>query len=838
MFNPSLAISLFSNVRDNVPERLSLDFAALVTRLERRDVRDEKDGEAWSPATYPPGEHRGSGSVESISALVLDMDSGEDPAMFSDLWGPYAHIVHSTHSNTRETPKYRVIFPLLNPIPASDWKEVFPKLALHMSMGLADSACGDAGRLFYLPSAPPSHRESAFFSSNMTAPWLDAAEFPSLETEANSAIEKSAVPGQVGNRPGDEFNRVQTWDAILTGVGAIRSPQKSMYTLWIRPGKEVKNGPSASTGVGPNDLMHMFSSNWAPFEAGKSYSKFSALALLEHGGDLSAAARALSHSSVRLDCDAEESESDEKRKGLAPKIIAQLDAEGIEVFYSDDGRCYAQVSVKGHKETYRLESRAFKDWVSGISWKKLQEACGDHPMMQVVTILSSRAKFDTDERPPVNLRVAGLDKAFYIDLGTSNWEVVEVTANGWNVCADSPVLFHRPSQARALPYPKRGGSIRDLMRFVNAGSEDDFLLILAWLLMALTPNGPYPVLILSGEQGSAKSTTARVLKRLSDPNKPELRQLPKEDKDLKAAATNSHVLAFDNLSKLSPATSDSLCKLSTGGGISSRALYTDDEEATFEGKRPVILTAIEDVVDRPDLVDRALMPFLPALTKGFMAESKLWEEFDALSGRIFGALLDCLVIGLRNLDSVEDHEQFRMADFARFILAAEPEFGLTAKFIDVYRANRLSAKQEALATSTLASGIAALVADQDWLGSATALIKALEDQDDVDRKQLPNSRNLKSVLKTVQPALRDEGIAVVHSRDRKRRTISLTKVREAVVTDVTSSPIATHSFQLIQSEDSEPLPRNPSLLMLSELEYDAYESVGDVDPDWSDREAL
>ena len=58
------------------------------------------------------------------------------------------------------------------------------------------------------------------------------------------------------------------------------------------------------------------------------------------------------------------------------------------------------------------------------------------------------------------------------------------------------------------------------------------MLIVAWLLMALRPSGPYAVLVIQGQQGSAKSTLSRVLKALVDPVKAPVRSLPGSLRDL------------------------------------------------------------------------------------------------------------------------------------------------------------------------------------------------------------------------------------------------------------------------------------------------------------------
>ena len=64
--------------------------------------------------------------------------------------------------------------------------------------------------------------------------------------------------------------------------------------------------------------------------------------------------------------------------------------------------------------------------------------------------------------------------------------------------------------------PSRDGSIDLLRPYVNL-TEADFRLMIAWLTAVLRPVGPYPILVLHGEQGSAKSTLAKVLRLLIDP---------------------------------------------------------------------------------------------------------------------------------------------------------------------------------------------------------------------------------------------------------------------------------------------------------------------------------
>jgi hypothetical protein len=157
-----------------------------------------------------------------------------------------------------------------------------------------------------------------------------------------------------------------------------------------------------------------------------------------------------------------------------------------------------------------------------------------------------------------------------------------------------------------LPMPLPGGTVGTLKSFLNVKSDEDFVLAVAWILATLRDYGPYPILALAGEHGSAKSSFSSILRLLCDPNTAPLRALPREDRDLFIAASNGHVLSFDNISGLPAWISDTLCRLATGGGFATRTLYSDQDETLFDSSRPIILNGIEDIVTRPDLADRSL----------------------------------------------------------------------------------------------------------------------------------------------------------------------------------------------------------------------------------------
>ncbi|TCP39084.1 hypothetical protein [Rhodovulum marinum] len=181
--------------------------------------------------------------------------------------------------------------------------------------------------------------------------------------------------------------------------------------------------------------------------------------------------------------------------------------------------------------------------------------------------------------------------------------------------AKEPRFKRAPSMA-ALPVPIAGSGDLDALRaFVNVGTDRDFRLMVSWLLGCLRPSGPYPLLILTGEQGSAKSTTSKVLRALVDPSTLETRSFPGDERGLVIAAQGAHVLVFDNLSRIKPSMADALCRLATGGGFATRKLHSDADEVLVDATRPCILNGIPDLSERADLADRAIALTLPTISE-------------------------------------------------------------------------------------------------------------------------------------------------------------------------------------------------------------------------------
>src|SRR5262249_40299569 len=142
---------------------------------------------------------------------------------------------------------------------------------------------------------------------------------------------------------------------------------------------------------------------------------------------------------------------------------------------------------------------------------------GAEAIHNALAVLEAQAVADGPEEE-VFIRVAHAHGRVYLSLGDQAMIVVEIDAAGWRGCPEPPVPFRHPPGQLALPVPQKGGNIDDLRTFVNVDGDDSFGLMKAWAEGSFQ-EGSKPVGALMGEQGTAKTTTARMLKRLIDPHK-------------------------------------------------------------------------------------------------------------------------------------------------------------------------------------------------------------------------------------------------------------------------------------------------------------------------------
>lgn len=478
-------------------------------------------------------------------------------------------------------------------------------------------------------------------------------------------------------------------------------------------------------------------------------------------------------------------------KPTQAELLIKLAAEA-ELFHDLNRKGYATMPVGDHLETWPIKSIAFRDWLCGLFYKAHGKPPGGQGLQDALDLLAAQARFDGQEHE-VYVRMAHAGGKVYVDLLNDSWRAVEISSQGWQVVDRPPVKFRRPRGLASLPCPERGGRFDDLKPFINCRDED-WPLIVAWLIGAFSP-GPYPVLIFQGEQGTAKTTTAKALKSLVDPGHTPQRTAPRDVRDLMISAANSWGLSFDNLSTLKDWLSDGLCRLATGGGLSTRELYSDSDETILDAMRPVILNGIDSLVSRGDLADRAILLELPQIQDHYrQREADLWRAFEVAQPLILGAVFTALSAALANVHKVKLARLPRMADFATWVVAAEPALPWQAgTFMAAYARNRAAVVEHSLEGDPVAVAVRSFMEHREsWEGTPTELLNELTDiaGDLVSRgKTWPKAANsLSNRLRRAATFLRASGIEIESVKaSGGRRLISIRKGLQKTATTATTA---------------------------------------------------
>jgi hypothetical protein len=508
--------------------------------------------------------------------------------------------------------------------------------------------------------------------------------------------------------------------------------------------------------------------------------------------------------------------ADQEGASLTERLV-KVAEEGATLFRTPEQVPHAVCQKRDHREILLVESREFRVWLRGEYRRKeqarLEEIARAERERELEVMGALAAKNLTEDPlhvqrpqiipPPsfatameeikatamlegpveeVHLRVAGHDGKVYIDLCNEKWEAVEISKQGHEVIpsVDLPIKFVRSNAMKELPHPVPGGSVKELRQMLTLpeeNSEESWSLIMSWVMQALAPcEGDYPILVLLGGHGTAKSTHTEMLRELVDPAvvEHEHERTYHEVRAVYIDVTTSWVLALDNVSQLPDWLSDILCRVSSGGGFKTRSLFTNRDQEIFKGKRPIVMNGISEVVKNSDILDRSLLVDLPPIPGSRRKYDKaLWAEFNERRPRILGALFDAVAAGLRRQDDVvlKDEHKSRLIDFDRWAVATEEELGIKpGTYVKARKLSRESASETALEAQPVWRPLFDLADKRDeknaWIGTMKELLgelNALETDDALRRsKDWPKTpRKLSEILNRIKPDLMERGVLLL-----------------------------------------------------------------------------
>ena len=463
---------------------------------------------------------------------------------------------------------------------------------------------------------------------------------------------------------------------------------------------------------------------------------------------------------VECDDDPEEGTPSEKRK--AAELLVEIGLQA-KLFHTGEKVAFAVVDFQDHARVMPVRGGDFRDWLVGRYWAAYKLAAPDAAIASALGVLQANAKFDGPTLA-VHLRAfRESPSCCWYDLADEKWRAVKITRRGWSIVQRPPVLFQRFKKTAPQVEPVRGGNLDELWRFLRVKSANDKVLILSWLIAALIEGSPRPIIVITGEHGTAKSTTCRILRRLIDPAFSELVTPPDSPREYAQSATHGYVLAFDNVSDIPPWLSDSMCRTTTGDAFEKRALYSDEDDVIWRFRRPIIINGIGSIVTRADLLDRSILITLDAFEESERkGEDEVWAEFEEARPRILGALLDTVAKLLRVLPGIATPSAYRMADFARIGVGLEVVIGWRrGSFRDAMEQNAELQVEESIEASSVAQAAVRYMQSHDCFeGSATELMKEFVngwDKDSMGPAPKSAARLVKE-LKRAAPSLRRVGV--------------------------------------------------------------------------------
>jgi hypothetical protein len=478
----------------------------------------------------------------------------------------------------------------------------------------------------------------------------------------------------------------------------------------------------------------------------------------------------------------------------ASRLVA-LAEESYRLIQGIDGRAYA-VDKGGPSVALPLRGRdGLRQRLARTYYAHTGTAASSSALADALTVIEGMAAETGAE--PVGLRVAAHDDAVVLDLGDPTGLAVLIQPGRWHLLDVSPVLFRRTALTNALPPPADTGTLDAFRALLNV-DDDGFSLIVAWLLAALIPGIPHPILALLGEQGTAKSTAAAFCVRLIDPSPAPLRSAPKDVKAWAVTATASWTVALDNVSTIAPWFSDTLCKAVTGDGIVDRALFTDDDVTVLSFRRVIALTSIDAGSLAGDLAERMVPVELQRIdSTRRRPDADVEADFRAALPATLAGLLDLLAQVLLILPTIQLSDLPRMADFARILAALDHVTGWAS--LPAYRQRTAENSIAVIDSDPFATAVRDLVKSQaaGWVGTAAQLLAAVT-PDHPPRAWPPTSRAAGGHLRRISPALRVAGIDVETGKSNGDRVFRLT-ARPAVDTPADRQDPKTPTLPTLQT---------------------------------------
>lgn len=453
-------------------------------------------------------------------------------------------------------------------------------------------------------------------------------------------------------------------------------------------------------------------------------------------------------------------------------------------FFTDQfGQPHALIQIKDHDEVHSLNSRAFKQIVSGFFWDEEEDIITSSSLQSVILTLGAKA-YSEGFSYELHNRVAWNDSAICYDLTNSKWEIVKITPEGWEVAKPQKPLFKRYTHQMPQVKPTTPMDLDKFIDLFKFKTDNDKLIVKVWVVTNFIPDIPHPLLVAFGPQGSTKSFLFKLMKKLVDPSVLLVLSFPKDRMELVQKISHHYFVPLDNVSYISNDFSDVLCRASTGEGISKRMLYTDEEDIIFSYKRPIGLNGINSAPTLPDLLDRSILVSFERLTKKERREEEeLFKQFDLMKPKLLAYIFDVISKAMKIRKALHLKELPRMADFSRWGESISMAMGYPENaFLNAYYRNIDSLQMEVIEAHLIGAALLSFMEDKNkWEGKPNELLEHLETaaancKINTNNKQWPKAPNtLMRKLNVLKTNLEEIGIKVDSQHTGIKRIVSIEK---------------------------------------------------------------
>lgn len=408
----------------------------------------------------------------------------------------------------------------------------------------------------------------------------------------------------------------------------------------------------------------------------------------------------------------------------------------LQVFLNQDGQAYGLMLDTPNARCERVGGSYLNSFIRK-KYAELGQLLKSKDLDDINEALKAAAQI-SGLQAPVWYRVAKVDDGIEIDLGDDAQRRIFVTPNRVEFLpANSKAIFMRTPHMGAVPVSGEvsSGDLKKIDKYLNMAQQAK-VLILGWLTYSIAhpkiEGTKYPILVLSGSQGTGKTVMSKLLMRFADPGNLGVRTFPSNQKDLAIACQSSHILAYDNLRFLSPLMADALCIAATGGSITVRQLYTDAEVMAIRLHGAIILNGLHPFINQSDLAQRCLtIELLPISKESRQTDAALQAQLQSDFSDIYLGLLDLISKIFAVLPTVKVKTAERMAEFSHWLAAmevvqGEPEGTYQNYYSEQIVGGQLEALQDNLFASELLAFSKTLA--RPWSGTPTELYRALSER--------------------------------------------------------------------------------------------------------------